>query len=119
MTDPVVWYTINAQIDGLTTGSTNPLDRIKLLVYQRRLLLNAIRDKAMMMAAIDGQAAQKLMQEYIEMAIPTDPEAARLTEYRFEQTLDAMEKSGPIPLSSFKFGPAIGQPLSDEEGDEP
>ena len=104
MKDPVVWYTVNAQLDGIDPGSEIPNERLKFLVYQRRMLLAVMRDKAMMLSAIDGGMAQKVMKEYLDLQIPTDPEVAKLHDYRFEKTLDDIEKMGPIPLTSFTFG---------------
>lgn len=119
MKDPVVWFTVNAQLDGIDPGSENPNERLKFLVYQRRMMLAVMRDKAMMLSAIDGGAAQKVMKEYLSLQIPTDPELAKLHDHRFEKTLDDIEKMGPIPLTSFQFGAAMSsediQSLQDSE----
>lgn len=106
MKDPVTWYTLNAEIDGINTGSDNPHERLIFLVYQRRMLLAAMRDKAMLMAAINGggEAAQKLMKEYIDLQIPTDPEYVKLQEYRMEKKLVSIADMKPIKVGSFKFG---------------
>ncbi len=115
MKDPVVWYTINAQLDGLDTGSDSPHDRMKFLVYQRRMLLSVIRDKALILATINAEGAQKAFKEYMDLQIPTDPQIKKLQDFRFEKTLDEIEKTGPIPLSSFSFGIPLGQGLPDIE----
>lgn len=106
MKDPTVWYTLNAQLDGLDTGSDTPHDRLKLLVYQRRMLLAAMRDQAMLYAAVEGggEKAQTVLKEYLEMQVPIDPEIKRLKDYRWEKTLDDLENMGPVSLGSFRFG---------------
>lgn len=110
MKDPTIWYTLNAQLDGVDTGSDTPHDRLKLLVYQRRMILAAMRDQAMLLAAVEGggEKAQTLLKEYLSLQTPIDPEIKRLRDYRWEKTLDELEGMEPISLGSFRFGMPLG-----------
>ena len=71
MSDPDVWYTVSAQLDGIDTGSDNLQERMKFHVHQRRMILEAVRTKAMLLAMMGNtEAAGKAATAYIEMAVP-------------------------------------------------
>jgi hypothetical protein len=91
-------------IDGLDPGSSNPVERLKYVVYQRRLFIDSAKTKALLMALINPDKASECAQAYMELAIPTDPEDAKLDELRKEQLVKEVEQMGPIPLSQVKVG---------------
>lgn len=102
--DPSVWFPVNAAIDGLDTGSSSPIERLKFIVYQRRMFIESAKTKALLMALINPDKAADCAQAYMEMVIPTDPEDAKLDELRKEQLVKEVEQMGPIPLSQVKVG---------------
>jgi hypothetical protein len=71
LSDPVCWFSACAIQDGINAGSSNPVDRFQYLVYQRRLLLEALKTKAMLLALLDNkESAAKVATSFFELAIP-------------------------------------------------
>ena len=69
---------------------------MKYAVYQRRMLLSALKDKAMLMAlCCDKEGAAKVSEAYIEAAIPMTKHAEEVKAIRKEQLLDEISKMGP------------------------
>lgn len=69
---------------------------MKYAVYQRRLLLSALKDKAMLMALCgDKEGSAKVAEAYIEAAIPMTKHAEILKQVRKEQLMQEIATMGP------------------------
>lgn len=91
-----MWFSVNAQLDGVDAGSENPVDRMKYMVYQRRLMLEALKNKAMLLAMVDNkEASAKVAESYIEMAIPASKLVKQQRELAVQQQMEEIEKMGP------------------------
>lgn len=104
-----MWSTVNAAIDGIDAGSANPQDRLKFIIYQRRILIDVLRQKALLLAAINPEEAQKVAKLYIEMLLPIDPLEQRIKELQRELRVAELEHMGPIPLDQIKFGEPMNE----------
>jgi len=89
---------MNAVLDGVDPGSDSPHERMKFAVYQRRLLLNALRDKAMLLAMIGGneEKASAVAEAYIEAAIPVTRHAEIVRKLALEEQVRQIESMGPV-----------------------
>lgn len=106
--DPSIWYPVNAALDGLDPWSDNPQELLRFAVYQRRMMLEALRTESLMMASSNPEAAAKVAERYREHAVPVDPEEAELEMFRREREMKEIAKMGPISLSEIKLGKRIG-----------
>jgi len=95
---------MNAVLDGIDPGSESPVERLKFATYQRRMLLGALKDKAMLLAMTDQkEAASKVATAYLEMLIPISKMAEHAKEAALEERLrevEAMSKNGPLHARS-------------------
>lgn len=97
LADPVVWFAVNARLDGVDPGSESPVTRLTYIVYQRRLLLEALKNKAMLLALIDDkEKAAKTAQSYLEMAIPMSKLVKEQRDSKVERQMKEIEEMGPI-----------------------
>lgn len=102
--DPVVWFAVNAQIDGVDPGSDIAAERLKYVVYQRRLLVEALKTKAMLYAMLgEADRASQAAKEYFDMAFPVSKEAAEQARARKEKALADIEKMGPLRMVNGKL----------------
>jgi hypothetical protein len=105
-------------LDGLDAGSTNPLEKIKFLVYQRRLLLEALKTKAMIMALVDQkEAAAKTAEAYLLMAMPESKMATYLREQKAlnkDQEVQDLEHMAPFQYQppALKTRPLVAKPAA-------
>jgi hypothetical protein len=100
-----VWYVGNALLDGLNPGSDNPRDRLLFNIYQRRMLLDAMKTKAQLLAAVgNAENAAKVAQEYLEMAIPISAQDKMARANRLEDKLKELETMGPIYARKSSIG---------------
>ncbi|HSW50411.1 MAG TPA: hypothetical protein VLH09_09565 [Bryobacteraceae bacterium] len=76
---------------------------MKYLVYQRRSLVDVLRTQAIMAAYLSPQQAADLAKQYLEAAIPTDPEALERMREALEKEVAAIAAMGPIPVSAARF----------------
>jgi len=92
----VIWFSVNARLDGVDPGSANPQERLQYLVYQRRLLLDALKTKAILLALIDNkEAAAKVATSYFEMIIPEGRMARLERDAALEARMAEIEAMGP------------------------
>jgi hypothetical protein len=115
MSDPAVWYPINAKIDGIDAGSPNPIEHLKYMVYQRRMFIEALRTKALLLAILHNEGAADAAKAYIEMSVPFDQEEVKLSELRKEQIVQDIDKMLPIALSSVRVGTPTGSYINVSE----
>ena len=99
-------------IDGLDPLSSNPVESLKFYIYQRRMNLEALKTKAILMALVNPDKAAEPAQTYMEMAVPSDPEEVKLKELQKEQLVKEVEQMGPIPLHQVKVGTPPGAYLA-------
>jgi len=83
---------------------------MKYLVYQRRSLVDALRTQALMAAYINPEQAADIAKQYLEAAIPTDPETLKAAEEHRAQEMAEIAKMEPIPFSSVRVGQPAGGP---------
>ena len=104
----MIWFAVNAQLDGLDPGSENVLERTKYLVYQRRMLVDALKNKAMLLAMIDQkEQAATVAQAYLDMVIPPSKMAKQQKEMALEQELAEIEKLGPMKGRAVSTGELV------------
>lgn len=109
LSDPLVWYPVNALIDGVDPYSDLPTDRLTYLVYQRRMAVEALKARALITASINPEQAAEAAKAYFSVAIPVDPAAEAQKVMRREATLRDFAKMGPIGLENVKVGsPIVG-----------
>jgi hypothetical protein len=99
MSDPVIWYTVNAQLDGVDTGSDNLQERMKFFVYQRRMMLDTVKTRAMLLAMMGNtEAAAKTAQNYIDMAMPLTEESRLQQEASLDEKMKEFSKMEPVDV---------------------
>lgn len=68
------------------------------------MLIEVLRDKALLLAAVNAEEAQKTAKAYIDMQLPTDQLELRIQEIQREALAASLDKIQPIPFSEIKFG---------------
>lgn len=107
MSDPEVWFPVNAQLAGLDPWSASPLDQLKYQVFQRRMSVDAAALRAQLVAAADPSKAFEALTEYLDIAIPEAKGVQEAREASKEMLLEEIANMKPIPLSSITMGTAI------------
>ena len=103
LTEPGIWYSVNAILDGLDPSSDLPSERMKCMVHQRRLALEAVKTKAMLLAMLDNaDGASQAAKAYMSMAIPVSPEVEELKRRAVADRLKILEEFGPISAGDLK-----------------
>jgi len=108
----VVWYSVTAMLDGIDPGSDIPVERMKFIIYQRRMQLDALKTQALLLALLNPGKADEAAKAYFDMALPVDKAQQALAAQRNEDLVKEIEKMGPIPLSSV----IVGNPQADQPG---
>ncbi len=101
---------MNALIDGIDIGSALPQDRLKFMVYQRRMFIETLKNKTMFMMQIDPAKAADMAKTYVELAMPVNPEDLDRIERSKQRSAEEIAKMPPIPLSQVKIGMPMNQP---------
>jgi hypothetical protein len=92
-----------AALAGIDAGSDNPHERLKFLVYSRQMAIEAIKTKALMLAALgQNDGASKAAKEYMNLAIPLDGNDEVLAQARKARLLREIGAMEPIPLSKVR-----------------
>ena len=73
------------------------------MVHQRRQVVEALKAKALITAAVNPEKAVDAATAYLEVALPTDPMEARAKDLLREQTIEAIGRLAPISTSSIKL----------------
>lgn len=81
---------------------------MRYLVLQRRMLVEAMRTQALMTAYVNPEQASSAAKQYLELAVPTDPEVIEAAERAREEQMAEIAKMKPIPLSQIHVGNRIG-----------
>lgn len=102
-----MWYPVNAAIDGIDAfGSLQ--DRLKFFVYQRRILIEAMRTKAFLHALTCPEKAGESAARYFELAMPVDGETqereAFLEQMASAAKLKDLDNMGAVSLASLVGG---------------
>lgn len=100
----MIWYPVNAQLDGLDPLSESPQDRLRYMVYQRRLLVEALKAKAMLVAMVNPKEAPKAAEDYFSIALPVSDSETLRRDLARETMMREVAKMAPIPLSTMRFG---------------
>ncbi|MFA6132491.1 MAG: hypothetical protein WC869_00590 [Phycisphaerae bacterium] len=98
---------MNADIDGIAPFSEEPRERLRFMVYEHRMFVEALKTKALLIAAINPERAEKAAQDYMEAAIPISEEARDEQMRARERQLAELADMKPIHLSQLKAGPAM------------
>lgn len=77
------------------------------MVYQRRMLVEALKTKALLLAQLNPEQASKAAKDYMEHAIPVDAEAKDAHLRAKERELEQLANAEPIRLSDLKMGTAM------------
>lgn len=80
---------------------------MRFMVYQRRMLVEALKTKALLVATLNPDAAQKAAQEYMEVAIPIEEGAQDEMLKRREKELESLADMKPIQVGQIKQGGAL------------
>jgi hypothetical protein len=80
---------------------------MRFMVYQRRMLVEAMKTKALILAAINPDKAVQAAQEYMEMCIPIDEGSQDELMRRRERELDELTNMKPITVGQIKAGSAL------------
>lgn len=112
LADPAVWYPVNAAIDGIDVGSDSPIDRMKFMVYQHRLGIEALKTKALLLAALQSPEVGKAAEAYLNLAVPMALGTQALELARKERQMGAFLKMGPIKAGDIKATGAPSLPPS-------
>jgi hypothetical protein len=104
LSDPAIWYPVTASLAGIDVWSDLPQERLKYLVFQRTAVIEVLKNKALMMAALgNAEGTQKASKEYLDMVLPISQEEEELTAMRKQRLLDYVATMEPIPLSAVKI----------------
>lgn len=83
---------------------------MKFAVYQRRMFVETLKNKAVLMAMIDPPKAAQLATDYVKYSAPVDPESLERVERDKQRQIDEVEKMDPIPISQVILGTPMNQP---------
>lgn len=78
------------------------------MVYQRRMLVEAMKTKALLVATLNPDAAQKAAQDYMELAIPIEEGAQDEILKQREKELESLADMKPIQVGQIKAGATLG-----------
>ena len=76
---------------------------MKFLVYQRRMMVEAMQTQAMAVSIVNPEKAQKAIENYLKVALPVDPEVVAARERANERRVESLASAAPIPFSSIRF----------------
>ncbi len=77
------------------------------MVYQRRMTVEALKTKALLLASLDPDRASKAAQEYFECAIPVDEQSREDQMRERERELEQIATAEPIKISQLRMGSAM------------
>lgn len=82
---------------------------MRYLVFQRKMEIEALQTKAILMALVNPEQAETAARDYFEMIMPVSEAEERRKAWVQEQQLKDIEQMGPIPLSQVTFGQSLGR----------
>ena len=80
---------------------------MRFMVYQRRMTVDFMKTKALLMAALNPEQAERSAREYTEMAVPIGPDALDEQLKAREREIAELDTMEPIRMGQLKTGPAI------------
>jgi hypothetical protein len=80
---------------------------MRYMVYQRRMTVDALKTKALLLASLDPERASKAAQDYFECAIPVDDKSREDRQRDRERELEQIANAEPIHMSQIKTGAAL------------
>lgn len=99
---------MNAQIDGLDPYSDSVLDQVQFAVYQKRSTIEALKVKALILAACDPEKAVQAAKDYLKAAVPVGEGSEERAEAKREADMAAISSMGPISMDQLR--PVIHKP---------
>lgn len=80
---------------------------MRFMAYQRRMTVEALKTKALIMATLNPERAEKAAQEYFEVALPISEDARDEQLKSREQQLAELADMEPISMGQLKAGTAM------------
>jgi hypothetical protein len=80
---------------------------MRFMVYQRRMTVDFMKTKALLMAALNPEQAERSAREYTEMAVPIGPDALDEQLKAREREIAELDTMEPIRMGQVKTGPAM------------
>jgi len=80
---------------------------MRFVVYQRRMTVEALKTKALLMAMLNPERAEKAAQDYFEAAMPVSEDARDEQLKAREKELEDVANMKPISLGAVKAGGAM------------
>lgn len=105
--DPFVWYAVTASLDGIAPFSEEPVERLRFMVHQRRQLVEAMKTKALLMATLNPDKAEKSAQDYFNLALPVGEDNLDARLKAREREVAELDNMAPIRLGQIKAGEAM------------
>jgi hypothetical protein len=82
--------------------SDYPVDRMRYLIYTRRLGVEAMKTRALLFAAVGHEKTNEAMTEYMEMAVPYDKQAVEAEMRKKEIMAKRFAEGAPIKAGSIR-----------------
>lgn len=77
------------------------------MVYQRRMVVEAMKTKALLMATLNPERAEKAAQDYFQLAMPVSEDELDAQHRAKERALEEMMTMAPIPVTQIRAGAAL------------
>lgn len=84
------------------------MERMRFMVHQRRMTVEALKTKALLVAMLNPERAEKAAQDYFEAAMPVSEDARDQQLKSREQELEEIANMKPITMGQIKAGQTMG-----------
>lgn len=95
----------------------NVTDRVRYLVYTRRLGIEALKTKALLLASLNSENAQAAAEEYMDLAVPYDKAHAAAEQWEKEQVVKRFTEMGPIKAGDIRAPSIAPVPFVDAQSE--
>lgn len=103
LSDPAVWYPVNAVLDGVDPFSDNPVERMRYMVYQRRADVETLKTKALLTAMVCPERAAKAFEDYIGVVMPVSAEVLEARERERDRQVAEIDNMAPIGMDKISY----------------
>lgn len=103
LSDPAVWYPVNAILDGVDPFSDSPVERMRYMVYQRRSDVDTLKTKALLTAMINPERAAKAFEDYIGVVMPVSAEVIEARERERDRQVAEIDTMAPIGCDKISY----------------
>lgn len=91
-----------ARLDGVDPISDHPVEMLLYAVYRRRLMSEALRTRALLMATLNPEQAADAAKAYFEVSVPVSSDEQLLHDLEQARRLDAVDALGVIPMTALR-----------------